>query len=71
MLKPCPSQVGPTVAEYYPQRLTTLSVRFRAFEFITAKELQDCFDPLADEMDAPLTTVFTNCAYNLSACLSC
>jgi hypothetical protein len=63
--------VGPTVAEYYPQRLTALSVKFRAFDFITAKDLQGCFDPLLDETDVPVTPHFTNCAYKLSECLTC
>ena len=62
-------KVGPTVAIYRPERIAYLCTRFREVQFITAKDLHDCFEPDA-EMVIPWSAKFREYGYVLSGILS-
>ena len=63
-------QIGPD-AMYYPDRLTHLCVRYRAFDMISAEDIRNCFDPNQPEAEFDPSTACLNFAFKLSTCLTC
>jgi hypothetical protein len=62
-------KVGPTIAVYRPERIAYVCTRFREVQYITAKDLHDCFDPGA-KVKIPCSAKFREYGYILSGKLS-